>query len=121
MQLGMVGLGRMGANMTLRLVRGGHRVVGFDPNPEARERIEAQGAGASASTVRLRRRITAAPPLRSTRASVTTSLFFAESFSRSSAICASSSVAIALRSSMPRAFAFSTNSPRSMPSSSAIL
>jgi 6-phosphogluconate dehydrogenase len=49
MELGMVGLGRMGANMTLRLVRGSHRVVGFDPKPEARKRIEAQGAGSSAS------------------------------------------------------------------------
>ena len=36
MELGMIGLGRMGANMAERLVRGGHRVVGFDPSPEAR-------------------------------------------------------------------------------------
>jgi 6-phosphogluconate dehydrogenase len=35
----MVGLGRMGANMTERLVRGGHRVIGFDPNAEARQRV----------------------------------------------------------------------------------
>jgi len=35
MELGMVGLGRMGANMSERLVRGGHRVVGYDPSPEA--------------------------------------------------------------------------------------
>ncbi len=35
MELGMIGLGRMGANMTERLVKGGHRVVGFDPKPEA--------------------------------------------------------------------------------------
>ncbi len=27
----MIGLGRMGANMAQRLMRGGHRVVGFDP------------------------------------------------------------------------------------------
>ena len=53
MELGMVGLGRMGANMTKRLVRGGHRVVGFDPKLEARERIEAQGAGSAASLERL--------------------------------------------------------------------
>jgi 6-phosphogluconate dehydrogenase len=33
-QLGMVGLGRMGANMTRRLCRGGHEVVVFDVNPE---------------------------------------------------------------------------------------
>lgn len=31
MELGMIGLGRMGANMAERLVKGGHRVVGFDP------------------------------------------------------------------------------------------
>jgi 6-phosphogluconate dehydrogenase len=34
MQLGMVGLGRMGANMTERLRRGGHDVVGYDRNPD---------------------------------------------------------------------------------------
>ena len=39
MELGMIGLGRMGANMTERLVRGGHRVVCFDPNAEARQRV----------------------------------------------------------------------------------
>jgi 6-phosphogluconate dehydrogenase len=44
MELGMIGLGRMGANMAQRLVRGGHRVVGFDPKPEARKAIEANGA-----------------------------------------------------------------------------
>jgi 6-phosphogluconate dehydrogenase len=35
MELGMIGLGKMGANMAERLVRGGHPVVGYDPNPEA--------------------------------------------------------------------------------------
>ena len=49
MELGMIGLGRMGANMTERLVRGGHRVIGFDPNPEARARVEGRGAGSAAS------------------------------------------------------------------------
>jgi len=34
-QLGMVGLGKMGANMTLRLSRGGHQLVVFDVDPEA--------------------------------------------------------------------------------------
>lgn len=38
MELGMIGLGRMGANMAERLTRGQHRVVGFDPNAEARAR-----------------------------------------------------------------------------------
>ena len=36
MQVGMVGLGRMGANMARRLARGGIEVVGFDPDGEAR-------------------------------------------------------------------------------------
>ena len=44
MELGMIGLGRMGANMTERLVKGGHRVVGFDPKPEARAQVEGKGA-----------------------------------------------------------------------------
>ncbi len=35
MQLGMVGLGRMGANMTRRLMRGGHQLVVSDLSPEA--------------------------------------------------------------------------------------
>jgi 6-phosphogluconate dehydrogenase len=43
MELGMIGLGRMGANMAQRLVRGGHRVVGFDPNQEARKSVESKG------------------------------------------------------------------------------
>ncbi|HEV2976642.1 MAG TPA: decarboxylating 6-phosphogluconate dehydrogenase [Casimicrobiaceae bacterium] len=49
MELGMIGLGRMGANMTERLVRGGHRVVGFDPNPEALAQVKGKGAEAAAS------------------------------------------------------------------------
>ncbi len=49
MDLGMIGLGRMGANMAQRLVRGGHRVVGFDPDPRARAGIEERGAEASES------------------------------------------------------------------------
>jgi len=35
MQLGMIGLGRMGANMVRRLVKGGHRCVAFDRSPDA--------------------------------------------------------------------------------------
>jgi 6-phosphogluconate dehydrogenase len=53
MELGMIGLGRMGANMTERLVKGGHRVVGFDPKPEARERVEDKGAESTASLASL--------------------------------------------------------------------
>ena len=49
MELGMIGLGRMGANMTLRLLRGGHRVVGYDFNPQARQRVTEHGADTVAS------------------------------------------------------------------------
>ncbi len=35
MQLGMIGLGRMGANMVRRLLRGGHQCVVFDRSPKA--------------------------------------------------------------------------------------
>ena len=46
MQLGIAGLGRMGANMALRLSRGGHRVIGFDPSAPARERAAGTGIDA---------------------------------------------------------------------------
>ncbi len=44
MQLGMVGLGRMGAGLVGRLTRDGHHCVGSDPNPQARKSIEDIGA-----------------------------------------------------------------------------
>jgi 6-phosphogluconate dehydrogenase len=44
MELGMVGLGRMGANMVERLVRGGHRLVGYDRDAAAVARVVAAGA-----------------------------------------------------------------------------
>lgn len=53
MELGMVGLGRMGANMAERLVRGGHAVTGFDPGAAAREQAAARGIGAAASLAEL--------------------------------------------------------------------
>jgi 6-phosphogluconate dehydrogenase len=43
MDIAMIGLGKMGANMALRLRRGGHRVVGYDPSPDARQALAAQG------------------------------------------------------------------------------
>ena len=49
MELGMVGLGRMGANMAERLLQGGHKVTGFDPNADARKALQAKGAGAADS------------------------------------------------------------------------
>jgi len=49
MQLGMVGLGRMGANMVRRLIRDGHRCVTYDRDPDVVKALEAEGAdGASA-------------------------------------------------------------------------
>ena len=48
MQLGMVGLGRMGANLSRRLMRAGHEVVAYDVSPEAVEGLAGEGAvGAS--------------------------------------------------------------------------
>ncbi|HEY1268171.1 MAG TPA: decarboxylating 6-phosphogluconate dehydrogenase [Candidatus Binatia bacterium] len=44
MELGMIGLGRMGANMTERLVRGGHKVVAYDRSREAVQRVAGFGA-----------------------------------------------------------------------------
>jgi 6-phosphogluconate dehydrogenase len=44
MQIGFIGLGRMGGNMVTRLVRGGHSVVGYDPSPAARQTVTAAGA-----------------------------------------------------------------------------
>ena len=44
MQLGFIGLGRMGLNMVTRLVRGGHQIVAYDRSQEAVARAEAAGA-----------------------------------------------------------------------------
>jgi 6-phosphogluconate dehydrogenase len=49
MELGMIGLGRMGANMAERLLRGGHQVIGFDPRAEARQALASKGAGSADS------------------------------------------------------------------------
>jgi len=44
MRIGMIGLGKMGANMTERLLKGGHEVVAFDLHAEARDAVAAKGA-----------------------------------------------------------------------------
>ncbi|MGH7825773.1 MAG: phosphogluconate dehydrogenase (NAD(+)-dependent, decarboxylating) [Candidatus Binatia bacterium] len=44
MELGMIGLGRMGANMTERIVLGGHRIVSYDRSAEAIQRVVDKGA-----------------------------------------------------------------------------
>jgi 6-phosphogluconate dehydrogenase len=49
MMIGMVGLGRMGANMSTRLMRGGHKVVVSDLNPANVQQLASEGATASAS------------------------------------------------------------------------
>src|ERR1700723_3146944 len=49
MQLGMIGLGRMGANMVRRLLRGGHECVVFDPVPAAVESLVREKAVGAAS------------------------------------------------------------------------
>ena len=49
MQLGMIGLGRMGANMVRRLQKTGHQCVAFDRNAESVKAVEADGATASVS------------------------------------------------------------------------
>jgi 6-phosphogluconate dehydrogenase len=49
MQLGMIGLGRMGANMVRRLMRGGHECVVYDRSPEAVGALVKEGAKGSSS------------------------------------------------------------------------
>ncbi|HEX3607573.1 MAG TPA: decarboxylating 6-phosphogluconate dehydrogenase [Candidatus Dormibacteraeota bacterium] len=44
MQLGMIGLGRMGANLVRRLMRAGHECVVYDVNPEVVRQLESEGA-----------------------------------------------------------------------------
>src|SRR5467141_1989284 len=49
MQLGMIGLGRMGANMVRRLLKGGHRCVVFNRSPKAVNELVQEKAVGSAS------------------------------------------------------------------------
>src|SRR5256885_5537590 len=60
MRIGMIGLGRMGANMVRRLLQGGHECVAHDPRPEAVRAAAAQGAQAAHSLAELVRLL--APP-----------------------------------------------------------
>jgi 6-phosphogluconate dehydrogenase len=61
MQLGMIGLGRMGANMTTRLQDGGHQVVVFDRNPAAVQSVAAGGATGATSLADLAGKLTGRP------------------------------------------------------------
>ena len=49
MQLGMIGLGRMGANMVRRLIKGGHSCVVYDRSPDAVKQLTDHGAAGAAS------------------------------------------------------------------------
>ncbi|MHB1035911.1 MAG: phosphogluconate dehydrogenase (NAD(+)-dependent, decarboxylating) [Pirellulales bacterium] len=49
MQLGMIGLGRMGSNMVLRLLRAGHACVVYDIHPEAVQLLAKEGAAGATS------------------------------------------------------------------------
>lgn len=60
MQIGMIGLGRMGANMVRRLMRGGHECVAFDLSAEAVNALVAEGAQGAASLEEFIRQL--APP-----------------------------------------------------------
>jgi 6-phosphogluconate dehydrogenase len=59
MQVGMIGLGRMGGNMAERLARGGHSVVGFDPSADAVKAAVLKGAAGAASLDELVRKLKA--------------------------------------------------------------
>jgi 6-phosphogluconate dehydrogenase len=58
-ELGMVGLGRMGANMVRRLMRDGHRCVVYDVDPAAVEALVAEGAEGAASLAELASKLSA--------------------------------------------------------------
>ncbi|HVM11591.1 MAG TPA: decarboxylating 6-phosphogluconate dehydrogenase [Actinomycetota bacterium] len=49
MKIGMIGLGRMGGNMAIRLARAGHEVVGYARTQESRAAVEAEGVVAVSS------------------------------------------------------------------------
>ncbi len=59
MQLGMVGLGRMGANLVRRVTRAGHKCVVFDVNPDAVKDLEKEGATGASSLADLASKLTA--------------------------------------------------------------
>jgi 6-phosphogluconate dehydrogenase len=59
MQLGMIGLGRMGSYMTQRLLKGGHDCVVFDTHPQAMQELVSKGATASNSLQEFAQKLTA--------------------------------------------------------------
>jgi len=63
MQLGMVGLGKMGANMTTRLLAGGHSVVVYDFSSDAVAHAVSEGATASSGLADLAGKLTGKPKI----------------------------------------------------------
>jgi 6-phosphogluconate dehydrogenase len=63
MQLGLIGLGRMGGNMNLRLLRGGHEMIVWNRSPQPLEAARAAGATAAASIADLVSRLSAPRPV----------------------------------------------------------
>jgi 6-phosphogluconate dehydrogenase len=61
MQIGVVGLGRMGGNIARRLMRAGHTCVVFDANPKAAEAVAHDGAAAASSLADLVAKLTGSP------------------------------------------------------------
>jgi 6-phosphogluconate dehydrogenase len=59
MQFGMIGLGRMGANMVRRLMRGGHKCVVYDHSPQAVDTLVKEGATGAASLAEFVRKLDA--------------------------------------------------------------
>src|ERR1043165_6749695 len=59
MELGIVGLGRMGANMARRLMRDGHQIVAYDVNPDAVSQLAGQGADRASSLEELASKLSA--------------------------------------------------------------
>ena len=57
MQLGMIGLGRMGSNMVRRLMKGGHECVAFDMNPASVKQMTGEGAAGATSLNELVRKL----------------------------------------------------------------
>jgi 6-phosphogluconate dehydrogenase len=57
MQLGMIGLGRMGANMVRRLLKGGHQCVVFDRSPKAVSDVAQEKAVGASSLTDLARKL----------------------------------------------------------------
>jgi 6-phosphogluconate dehydrogenase len=61
MEIGIVGLGKMGGNMAERLIQRGHRVVGCDPSPEAQDRLRTLGGDAAGTVTEMIGQLTQTP------------------------------------------------------------